>query len=236
VIDMQRFIDAITVHPDVYALRPDCAVLVVAIDQIANGPSDAMSRSWLEDAAQSVQADGHTAHLKAWRSAYRSFGVKPQKFRPSFDALMRRSATGLPSINRVVDAYNAMSVKYGLPVGGESIDAYVGPLRLVRASGSELFDTVVDGQSVSEVVESGEVVWMDDAGVTCRRWNWRQGTRTRVEGNSGRVFFLFESLAPFPVSRLHEEAEELKALVATSDSSIVSRLIVRGDSTETAGT
>lgn len=26
----------------------------------------------------------------------------------------------------------------------------------------------------------GEVIWRDDAGVTCRQWNWRQCTRTRI--------------------------------------------------------
>jgi hypothetical protein len=39
--------------------------------------------------------------------------------------------------------------------------------------GEEPFDAVANGETVAEYPEAGEVVWRDDAGVTCRRWNWR---------------------------------------------------------------
>ncbi len=42
----------------------------------------------------------------------------------------------------------------------------------------------------------GEVVWRDDAGVTCRRWNWRQGRRTALTEATRRAFFVFDALAP----------------------------------------
>ncbi len=53
-------------------------------------------------------------HIASWRELYRSFGTKPGDYRPSAEALIRRSLkTGkLPRINNAVDLYNVVSVKY----------------------------------------------------------------------------------------------------------------------------
>jgi len=64
--------------------------------------------------------------------------------------------------------------------GGEDLDAYAGAPRLVVADGSESFDAVEGGEIVHTTPKPGEVVWRDDRGVTCRRWNWRQCARTRL--------------------------------------------------------
>ena len=119
-------------------------------------------------------------HVAAWREAYRSFGAKPQRTRNSLEALLRRAASGLPRVNRLTDIYNAVSVLHQVPLGGEDLTRYSGAPRLLRATGTEPFDTVADGAEVIEHPEPGEVVWCDDAGVTCRRWNWRQGRRTQL--------------------------------------------------------
>jgi hypothetical protein len=55
-----------------------------------------------------------------------------------------------------------------------------GPPRLVRATGSEPFDTTAGGETVVEHPDAGEVVWCDGAGTTCRRWKWRQARRTQL--------------------------------------------------------
>jgi DNA/RNA-binding domain of Phe-tRNA-synthetase-like protein len=52
------------------------------------------------------------------------------------------------------------------------------------ARGDEPFDTVRDGAAVVEHPEAGEIVWRDDDGVTCRRWNWRQCKRTALHQGS----------------------------------------------------
>ena len=50
------------------------------------------------------------ADSAAWREAYRAFGAKPQRTRNSLEALLRRAEGGLPRVNRLTDAYNAISV------------------------------------------------------------------------------------------------------------------------------
>jgi DNA/RNA-binding domain of Phe-tRNA-synthetase-like protein len=52
-------------------------------------------------------------------------------------------------------------------------------------------------------------VWLDDAGVTCRRWNWRQCVRTRLTEPSTEALFVLERLEPFPLPVLEEATEAL---------------------------
>jgi DNA/RNA-binding domain of Phe-tRNA-synthetase-like protein len=186
-------LERVGVDEAVLELRPDFAVLVMTAEGLVNGPSDRVSEGWLAEVAG--KADVEDPHVEAWREAYRAFGAKPQRTRPSVDALLRR-ADALPSINRVVDAYNAVSVEYALPIGGEDLDAYQGPARLVRATGDEPFDVVAGGEPAVEHPNAGEVVWRDDAGVTCRRWNWRQCVRTRLTEAGDRLSERLRAITP----------------------------------------
>jgi DNA/RNA-binding domain of Phe-tRNA-synthetase-like protein len=111
----------------------------------------------------------------------------------------------------VVDLYNAISIRYAIPVGGENLLAYEGQPRLVVADGSEQFDTMKGGEPAHESPELGEVVWRDDKGVTCRRWNWRQGVRTRLSVDSGQMWFILESLPEMPQAALQEAGDRLIA-------------------------
>jgi len=203
-------LERIIVDDTVRTLRPDFAVLLMTAEGLVNGPSAG-------DVV--ITGDDAASHVEAWREAYRGFGVNPKRARPSVDALLRRAE--LPGINRVVDAYNAISVRYGLPIGGEDLDAYDGPARLVRAAGDEPFATVKNGEPVIEHPEPGEVVWRDDAGVTCRRWNWRQCTRTHVTERTKNALFILERLEPYPLERLTAAGTDLAALLREITPSVV---------------
>jgi len=207
-------LDRLAVAPEVHALRPDFAVLALAVTGLVNGPGDAQSEAWLGEAEASARAGGGVtpAHVVSWQEAYRAFGAKPQRTASSVEALWKRAAgSGLPRVNWLVDVYNAISVTHVLPVGGEDLAHYSGPIRLVRASGAEPFDTMKDGQPANDPPLTGEVVWADDLGVTCRRWNWRQCTRTRLTESSTTALFLLERLAPMPLEALDAAGDALLA-------------------------
>ncbi len=211
----EAFLAKARVDTAVFGLRPDYRALLLAVDGINSGPSDQASDALLctaEKAASEVLGDRPPEalpHVVAWRDAYRAFGSKPQRTRNSLEALLRRVPGGLPRVNRLTDVYNAISVLHLLPLGGEDLNRYVGAPRLVRASGEESFDTVADGVAVVDHPEPGEVVWCDDAGVTCRRWNWRQAQRTRLREDTTTALFILDALDPMSDEALNGAAEDL---------------------------
>ncbi|AKL14430.1 TPA: B3/4 domain-containing protein [Kluyvera intermedia] len=153
------------------------------------------------------------AHLDAWSEVFKRFGAKPKRTPCSADALRKRVLRDgvMAAIDPVVDLYNAISLRYAIPVGGENLAAYAGAPRLVIAEGTERFDMMKDGHVAEESPEPGEVVWRDDLGVTCRRWNWRQGVRTRLSATDSQMWFILESLPEMPLDALHAAGDELAA-------------------------
>jgi DNA/RNA-binding domain of Phe-tRNA-synthetase-like protein len=211
-------IDDIWIDSAVTALRPDFAVLVIGAYGLRNGPSDDRSREWLAEAAARALPLDHPK-IEAWRATYRAFGAKPQRTRPSNDALIRRMP--LPEINVVVDAYNAVSVRHGMPIGGEDLAHYAGPARLIRAAGDEPSEEALGEPEI------GEVVWRDDTGVTCRRWNWRQCVRTRITEETVDALFLLERLEPLSLDELTTAGMDLVELLTsvTPDVHIKTRMV-----------
>lgn len=207
------------VEKAVFALRPDYRALVIAVAGLMPGPGDAASEAALraaEGTAYGLVAGTpveEVPQVASWREAYRAFGAKPQRTRNSLEALLRRAADGLPRVNRLTDCYNAVSVKHRIPIGGEDLSRYVGAPRLIRATGEESFDTVAQGATTVEHPEPGEVVWADDAGVTCRRWNWRQARRTALTEETTEALFILDALDPVTDDDLHAAGEELLVLL-----------------------
>ena len=222
--DLESFLAGASVDHAVFDLRPDYRALLLAVDGIVPGAGgehsvgDEHSEALLASAEASVRELAHRVedlpHVAAWREAYRAFGAKPQRTRNSLEALLRRAGSGLPRVNRLTDLYNALSVLHRIPVGGEDLQRYAGPPRLVRATGDEPFDTVADGSVVVEHPEPGEVVWCDVDGVTCRRWNWRQCRRTQLRDDTTTALFILDALAPMSDESLTAVADDLVGQVS----------------------
>jgi len=231
--ELQVLLDQADVDAAVWALRPGYRALLVAVDGLQPGPSDAASEALLaraEASAQRVLAEQPVedlAHVAAWRAAYRAFGAKPQRTRNSLEALLRRAGSGLPRVNRLTDTYNAISVLHQIPFGGEDLAGYRGAPRLLRAKGSEPFDTTADGIETIEHPEVGEVIWCDQVGVTCRRWNWRQPRRTALTEATTSALFILDALDPVSDSALQACADELVSHLgrASADLRVARRLL-----------
>ena len=214
---LQAFLDRAEVDAAVRALRPDYRALLLAVDGVEPGPSDARTEQLLqqaEAAARQALAErpvDELPHVAAWRDAYKSMGSKPSRTRNSLEALLRRADAGLPRVNRLTDVDNAVSVLHQVPLGGEDLERYTGPPRLVRATGQESFDTTAGGETVVEHPDAGEVVWCDDAGVTCRRWNWRQAKRTQLTDSTTAAVFILDALEPLADDALGAAADDLVA-------------------------
>ncbi len=213
--DLAGYLSGAAVASEVWELRPDYRAMLLAVDGIEPGPSDETSEALLQAAEASARAAlaqtpvEDLPRVASWREAYRAFGAKPQRTRHSLEALLRRAESGLPRVNRLTDIYNAISVSHQLPLGGEDLSRYAGPPRLVRATGAEPFDTTADGAEVIEHPEPGEVVWCDDAGVTCRRWNWRQARRTQLHDGTTAALFIIDVLDPVTHDEVMVATDEL---------------------------
>ncbi|MCJ1711151.1 hypothetical protein MT344_08165 [Clavibacter michiganensis subsp. phaseoli] len=234
--DLDAFLLHARVDADVLAMQPDYRVALVAASGIEPGPSDAASDALLREAetsardALSTHGVEELPHVAAWREAYRAFGAKPQRTRNSLEALLRRVDAGLPRVNRLTDIYNAVSVRHLLPLGGEDLDGYAGSPALVRASGDEVFDPTVHGEIVTEHPELGEVIWRDEVGVTCRRWNWRQGYRTRLTDDTTSAIFILDALGPMPDSALIAAADDLIGHLSSLGASVhIAQRIIGAD-------
>lgn len=212
---LQDFLDSARVDEAVFALRPDYRALLIVVDGLVPGPSDGGSEALLQRAeavAGAWLAERQVTelpHVVSWREAYQGFGAKPNRTRNSLEALLRRTPSGLPRVNRLTDIYNAVSVLHRIPLGGEDLARYQGSPALIRATGNEIFDTASNGETVIEHPEPGEVVWSDDAGVTCRRWNWRQGRRTQLTDDTTSALFILDALAPLTNDALTAAADDL---------------------------
>lgn len=198
--ELSTFLAQARIDESVRTLRPDYRAVLVAVDGLKPAPTDSASDAWLRDAEAAAAAATNATtvedlpHIAAWRDAYRTFGAKPQRTRNSAEALLRRISAGLPRVNKLTDLYNAVSVQHQVSIGGEDLRYYQGSPRLVRATGTEAFDAIRDGIAAMDPPDPGEVVWRDDDGVTCRRWNWRQGARTRLRDDTPAALFIIDAL------------------------------------------
>jgi DNA/RNA-binding domain of Phe-tRNA-synthetase-like protein len=216
----------VRVSDEVLKRFPSFRLRVLYAFGIRNHPSDAASREWLrEGASRGLAALGgmrpaEHPHLKLWRDAYSAFGAKPSAYPCSAEALIQRVVKGgtdaVPGINCLVDAYNAVSLAHLVPIGGEDLDRLTGPCVLRFATTN---DADVDAAAAADAPKPGEVVWTDDLGWTCRRWNWRQGPRTRLTESTRNAYFIIEGMTPaLSETELDAATRELAERIAATAS------------------
>jgi DNA/RNA-binding domain of Phe-tRNA-synthetase-like protein len=215
--ETQRLLDGTSISAEVHERWPGYRVLVVVAEGLDARQFDlspdpdplARAEAFVRDQGE-VDWTTHP-HIAEWMATYAAFGAKPKRTSPSVLALIKRAGSGLPRIDPVTDCYNAVSVSHVLPIGGENLAAYTSAPRLEIAQGGEPFDTIESGEPAMDAALPGEVVWRDDQGVTCRRWNWRQCVRTRIDDDTQTALFLLEALGAMSDDALLAAGAELTA-------------------------
>lgn len=149
--------------------------------------------------------------IQNWRKAYKLFDSEE---RCSSEALIRVVLKGnqIRHINKLVDIYNYISLKYKTPVGGEDLNKIQGNIYLKFADGNEKF-VVLSGTEVENPKE-GEVVYADDKEVICRRWNWRESDNTKLTEETKNAFLVIDALPPVTVGVVKNAVEEFAELVS----------------------
>lgn len=151
--------------------------------------------------------------IHSWRGAYSSFGAKPKKYKSSVESLYRMilKELDLRHINKIVDLYNYISIKYMIPAGGDDMAKVDGDIILKFAVGDEPFTAL--NSKEKETAKEGEVVYTDSKEVLCRRWNWRECDKTKMTGETKDVILVVEALPPVTKEELDEVEEDLSRLI-----------------------
>jgi DNA/RNA-binding domain of Phe-tRNA-synthetase-like protein len=207
------------VTSEVQALFPEYIRGVVSARNVDNTGENPKLIELLRQAEKNATQDSSLLEIKnhpkiaPWRQAYTKFGTNPNKFYSSIESLCRRARRGdqLPYINTAVALFNYFSLKYIVPSGGDDLDTVKGDLCLTIAKGNETF-TPFNAEEV-EHPDPGEVIYVDDVFVMCRRWNWRQGYQTRLSPETRNIAINVDCLPPFTKAQAEEMTAELAALV-----------------------
>lgn len=153
-------------------------------------------------------------HIAPWREAYRQFGAKPKDHPSSIENLVRRVLKGgaVPHVNPLVDLYNTISLRHLLPVGGEDLDRVQGDVLLTLATEQEAPVHLL-GEPEARSPKPGEVIYRDDLGTLCRRWNWKEAERTKLTAETRNAFLVIEGLPPVGRDLVARAVDELGLLV-----------------------
>ncbi len=208
-----------TVSQEVFNRFPGYVRGVVIAEGLTNGESPEALISAMRSAEDSVRKAlnleklAEHPRIASWREAYRSFGAKPAKFRPSIEAMVRRVLRDeqLPSINTLVDIGNVVSLTHVVPAGGHAIDVITKNMELLFAKGDEEF-VPLDSEQVENPLP-GEVVFVEGKTVLTRRWTWRQGKHTLLVPDTTAVEFNVDGLPPVPVSEVEQACGEVMELI-----------------------
>ncbi len=191
-----------TIDDDFFDIFPDAQINVMILKNINNNLAkeeqdkvDNLLEKAHEDAQQFLTEEEFRKNdvVDKWRSIYQQF-KKKKGARSSIEALLKRvdQGKGVGSINPLVDIYNASSLTYGVPCGGEDLDTIEGDMHLGVAKGGEAFFPLGDDEN--EPALEGEVIYYDGKGAVCRCLNWRDGQRTMLTEDTKNAIMVMEAI------------------------------------------
>jgi len=151
--------------------------------------------------------------IKPWRSAFSKLGISGSKFPSSIESMARRVLKGdpFPKINPLVDLYNAVSLKFLVPMGGHDLDTIEGNIHLRFAEGWEPFTPMGGGETMT--VPKGELIYRDDREVLTRNWVWRQCEKDKATEKTKNIFIPIDVLGEVGRERADEIILELSHLI-----------------------
>lgn len=164
--------------------------------------------------------------ITSWRKAYSSFGFKPKDAKSSVENLYKMVTRGIQirKINKLVDIYNFICLKYMVPVGGEDIDKMVGDLQLTFADGEKPVKLLGDAEPESP--KDGEVIYKDAEQTICRCWNWREADRTKLTRETKNAILVIEGLPPIRKNEVESATHELAKLIEAHCGGVIKQFIL----------
>lgn len=226
------------IDPDIFTLYPEYLRGVLILSGIRNH-SEQEDVVHLLRSAEDVARKTYTLEMirsdpkiRSWREAFGAFGTNPNRYPPSIENLLRRVLKGgiLPYVNTVVALMNTVSLRYGLPCGGDDLGKVEGNLVLTFARGDEWY--VPLNGTEPDPPEKGEIILRDSRKVLCRKWTWRQGEATKITETTVSAVVNVDCLPPFTLQDLEEILAEASSLFARYCGAQVTTGILKRDTPE----
>ena len=151
--------------------------------------------------------------IAPYRDAFKNLGMNPNKFMSSIEAMTSRVAKNkkLPNINPIVDLGNSMSLKYLVPLGAHDIEVNDEDICVRFSTTGDKFTPF--GESETEILEDGELIYAVGDTVKTRRWIWRQGEEGKITNNTSNVFFPIDGFKDKNLDKVLAARDELSELL-----------------------
>lgn len=225
-----------TVSDGVAEAFPDVRIHLVAVRGLRNAEPWPKAAAGLDELEADAASGAWTALTKedaplaSWHDAYRSFGTNPKRTRPSVEALQRRldRQGRLPRISPAVDAYNLVSVRFGIPAGAFDLSALSSKVDIRYSAEGDGF-TPLGEPDVRESPLEGEVVYAQGSEVLTRFWNYRDADATKVTGTTTTAVFVLDSVSA-EAHRAADEAADALAQVLSEGAEVIGRKVIEKSS------
>ena len=148
--------------------------------------------------------------IKKWNDLFKQMNAeKGRESSVVYLANTLRTKGKLFNIHPMVDFYNAISVKHGLPMGAYDMEKVNGDIQLRYAKAGEAF-VGINGKE-TEKTASNEVIYSDNSGVTCRYWNDRDCDRTKITKETTQFIIFFDGVDD--EARIRAAQEEMQQVL-----------------------
>lgn len=106
---------------------------------------------------------------------------------------------------------NAVSLKYKVPIGAHDLNSSKEDLYVRKTKTGDFF--IPFGQTESETLEAGEIVYATGHSVRTRRWIWRQSEQGKIINSTHSVLFPIDGFEYANKKQLLSAQEELVDLL-----------------------
>ncbi len=220
-----------SVQPYVFDKNPNVLFGIIVGHNLNNSITTQEDSSQLTQAEEelrlSIEPSDLKTHIsyKLYRDALLAFGINPNKYMNSIEAMSKRILKGqsLPRINAIVDLCNAIGLKHRISLGGHDLADIHNDLEVRLSTQKDTF--LPFGQNESEIMPENELVFTSGKEVQTRYWLWRQSELGKMRLESKDVFF---QLVGFKENEkaFNQAMNELQTLIETRFNGTFKRFVV----------